>query len=172
MTMKVLRRQISSKDGDGFVQMKTEEAEDMWHAYNLIAAGDRVRTSTVRKVRCEFAVSCYQDARSKIRLNLNPQHWRTGSLPLSLSLGCTTTAVSLSVAASATEDNSKIAVAALFEQGIEGTTGYCCRCTPLVCACDGLIGKRWRTTRRPGIGWVQLLLATCDKACVIAYNNF
>ncbi len=63
--MKVLRRQISSKDGDGFVQMKTEEAEDMWHAYNLIAAGDRVRTSTVRKVRCEFAVSCYQDARSK-----------------------------------------------------------------------------------------------------------
>ncbi|CAN0230170.1 unnamed protein product, partial [Ectocarpus sp. 13 AM-2016] len=45
--MKVLRRQISSKDGDGFVQMKTEEAEDMWHAYNLIADGDRVRTSTV-----------------------------------------------------------------------------------------------------------------------------
>lgn len=50
--MKVLRRQISSKDGDGFVQMKTEEAEDMWHAYNLIADGDRVRTSTVRKVWC------------------------------------------------------------------------------------------------------------------------
>lgn len=49
--MKVLRRQISAKDGDGFVQMKTEEAEDMWHAYNLIFAGDRVRTSTVRKVQ-------------------------------------------------------------------------------------------------------------------------
>lgn len=48
--MRVLKRQISSKDGDGFVQMKTDEAEDMWHAYNLIAAGDRVRTSTVRKV--------------------------------------------------------------------------------------------------------------------------
>ena len=48
--MKVLRRQISSKDGDGVVQMKTEEAEDMWHAYNLITIGDRVRTSTVRKV--------------------------------------------------------------------------------------------------------------------------
>lgn len=49
--MKILRRQISAKDGDGVVQMKTEEAEDMWHAYNLIFAGDRVRTSTVRKVR-------------------------------------------------------------------------------------------------------------------------
>lgn len=49
--MKILRRQISAKDGDGVVQMKTEEAEDMWHAYNLILAGDRVRTSTVRKVR-------------------------------------------------------------------------------------------------------------------------
>lgn len=53
--MKVLQRQISSKDGDGFVRMKTEEAEDMWHAYNLITIGDRVRTSTVRKVR----VICY-----------------------------------------------------------------------------------------------------------------
>lgn len=52
--MKVLKRQISSKDGDGFVQMKTEEAEDMWHAYNLIADGDRVRTSTVRKVCTQF----------------------------------------------------------------------------------------------------------------------
>lgn len=52
--MKVLKRQISTKDGDGFVQMKTEEAEDMWHAYNLIMAGDRVRTTTVRKVQCSF----------------------------------------------------------------------------------------------------------------------
>lgn len=48
--MKILRRQISAKDGDGSVQMKTEEPEDMWHAYNLIAVDDRVRTSTVRKV--------------------------------------------------------------------------------------------------------------------------
>lgn len=70
--MKVLRRQISSKDGDGFVQMKTEEAEDMWHAYNLIAAGDRVRTSTVRKVRCEFAAN--YSVRCTHGVRLSPQH--------------------------------------------------------------------------------------------------
>lgn len=51
--MKVLKQQIGTKDSNGFVRMKTEESEDMWHAYNLIAAGDRVRTSTVRKV-CLF----------------------------------------------------------------------------------------------------------------------
>lgn len=87
--MKVLKRQISSKDGDGFVQMKTEEAEDMWHAYNLIAAGDRVRTSTVRKVRCEFAVNYRQDARSKATEPATES--RTGSLVVSrfrFVLGC------------------------------------------------------------------------------------
>lgn len=88
--MKVLKRQISSKDGDGFVQMKTEEAEDMWHAYNLIAAGDRVRTSTVRKVRCEFAVNYRQDAVAPMRLNPQTES-RTGSLVVSrfrFVLGC------------------------------------------------------------------------------------
>lgn len=27
-----------------------EEPEDMWHAYNLIAKGDNVRSTTIRKV--------------------------------------------------------------------------------------------------------------------------
>lgn len=27
-----------------------EESEDMWHAYNLIATGDLVKASTIRKV--------------------------------------------------------------------------------------------------------------------------
>ena len=27
-----------------------EEAEDMWHAFNLIAEGDAVRANTIRKV--------------------------------------------------------------------------------------------------------------------------
>lgn len=69
--MKVLKRQISSKDGDGFVQMKTEEAEDMWHAYNLIADGDRVRTSTVRKVCTRFSlkVSSWNSPLPLIALN-------------------------------------------------------------------------------------------------------
>ncbi|CAN0293174.1 unnamed protein product [Ectocarpus sp. 12 AP-2014] len=68
--MKVLRRQISSKDGDGFVQMKTEEAEDMWHAYNLIADGDRVRTSTVRKVVNESSTGSTTSKRVRLSLTI------------------------------------------------------------------------------------------------------
>lgn len=71
--MKVLKRQISSKDGDGFVQMKTEEAEDMWHAYNLIADGDRVRTSTVRKV-CRLLII---HSRCALEVQLYPSHVST-----------------------------------------------------------------------------------------------
>lgn len=33
------------------VTLMPEEPEDMWHAYNLIAEGDNVRSTTIRKVR-------------------------------------------------------------------------------------------------------------------------
>lgn len=68
--MKVLRRQISSKDGDGVVQMKTEEAEDMWHAYNLITIGDRVRTSTVRKLVNESSTGSTTSRRVRLSLTI------------------------------------------------------------------------------------------------------
>lgn len=32
------------------VSLIPEEAEDMWHAYNLISEGDLVTASTIRKV--------------------------------------------------------------------------------------------------------------------------
>lgn len=32
------------------VVLVPEDPEDMWHAYNLIAEGDQVRSSTIRKV--------------------------------------------------------------------------------------------------------------------------
>jgi stalled ribosome rescue protein Dom34 len=49
--MKLLKKQISEKDGAGSVLLRAEEPEDMWHIYNLILAGDSVKTTTVRKVR-------------------------------------------------------------------------------------------------------------------------
>jgi protein pelota len=30
--------------------MVPEEAEDMWHAYNIISIGDQIKASTIRKV--------------------------------------------------------------------------------------------------------------------------
>lgn len=31
-----------------------EESDDMWHAYNLIAPGDLIKASTIRKVKRSF----------------------------------------------------------------------------------------------------------------------
>ena len=36
------------RDHSGVVALLPEEAEDMWHIYNLIAVGDQIRASTVR----------------------------------------------------------------------------------------------------------------------------
>lgn len=46
-TMKQLQRKIE-RDRSGYVTLLPEEAEDMWHVYNLIAVGDQVRASTIR----------------------------------------------------------------------------------------------------------------------------
>lgn len=42
-----------------------EESEDMWHAYNLIAEGDNVTSSTFRKVQTESATG--SSTSSKVR---------------------------------------------------------------------------------------------------------
>ena len=51
-TMKLLHKNLE-KDGAGSIVMVPEETEDMWHVFNLIAEGDSVRASTVRKVTSE-----------------------------------------------------------------------------------------------------------------------
>jgi protein pelota len=47
--MRLLRKNIDRGSG-GELKLEPEEQEDMWHAYNLIAVGDSLRASTVRKV--------------------------------------------------------------------------------------------------------------------------
>jgi stalled ribosome rescue protein Dom34 len=48
--MKLVHKSLE-KDGVGSITLVPEETEDMWHAFNLIAEGDSVRASTIRKVR-------------------------------------------------------------------------------------------------------------------------
>ena len=43
-----LKHKDVQKDGTGRVKLYPEDEEDMWHAYNLINKGDRVRSTTVR----------------------------------------------------------------------------------------------------------------------------
>jgi protein pelota len=50
--MKLVQRSLE-KDNGGYLTLIPEEEEDMWHIYNLIAKGDSVRSSTIRKVTTE-----------------------------------------------------------------------------------------------------------------------
>ncbi|KAK8768020.1 hypothetical protein V5799_005196, partial [Amblyomma americanum] len=52
--MKLVHKYIE-KDGSGNVTLIPEEAEDMWHAYNLMSQGDSLKASTIRKVTTESA---------------------------------------------------------------------------------------------------------------------
>lgn len=66
--MKLLKRQISSKDGAGSVLLRPETPEDLWHAYNLLQKGDMVRCTTLRKVTKESSTG--STTSNKIRMNL------------------------------------------------------------------------------------------------------
>ena len=39
-----------AKDGSGSVTLYAEEPEDLWHVYNLIMVGDKLRATTIRYV--------------------------------------------------------------------------------------------------------------------------
>ena len=44
---------VAGASEPGHVKLIPENAEDMWHLYNLIAVGDRVQATTIRKVSFE-----------------------------------------------------------------------------------------------------------------------
>jgi protein pelota len=53
--MRLAKRNISERDGEGSVQLTCDIDEDMWHSYNLIAVGDELSAPTFRKVVKEGA---------------------------------------------------------------------------------------------------------------------
>ncbi|KAF6264488.1 Dom34 protein [Scenedesmus sp. NREL 46B-D3] len=55
------------KNGSGEVKIVAEEAEDMWHVFNLVREGDRVTGTTFRKVAKESGTGA-ESERVKIRL--------------------------------------------------------------------------------------------------------
>lgn len=52
------------------VTLVPEESEDMWHAYNLIAKGDSVRSTTIRKVQNETATGSSTSSRVRTTLTI------------------------------------------------------------------------------------------------------
>ncbi|TPX71037.1 hypothetical protein CcCBS67573_g06302 [Chytriomyces confervae] len=69
--MKLVRKNIDSKDGSGSVTLVAEEQEDMWHAYNLVLAGDSLKGSTIRRVVTESATGSTD--KSSVRITLTIQ---------------------------------------------------------------------------------------------------
>ena len=51
--------------------MTPDEPEDMWHAYNLISAGDSLRSTTVRKVTQESATGSSTSSRVRTMLTIS-----------------------------------------------------------------------------------------------------
>ncbi|KAL7580219.1 hypothetical protein ACA910_012964 [Epithemia clementina (nom. ined.)] len=69
--MKLLKKQISHKDGSGMVFLQLETAEDLWHAYNLVQIGDEVRCTTVRKVVKESSTGSTTSQKKRLMLTID-----------------------------------------------------------------------------------------------------
>lgn len=67
--MKLLSKDIE-KDNAGQVTLMPEEAEDMWHTYNLLQVGDSLRASTIRKVQTESSTGSVGSSRVRTTLTL------------------------------------------------------------------------------------------------------
>ena len=68
--MKLIKKQISAKDGSGTVLLRPDTTEDLWHAYNLLQIGDLVRCTTVRKVVKESATGSTQSQKKRMMLTI------------------------------------------------------------------------------------------------------
>ncbi|XP_075152876.1 pelota mRNA surveillance and ribosome rescue factor [Haematobia irritans] len=68
--MKLVSKNVD-KGGQGTVVLIPEESEDMWHAYNLIAEGDSVRSTTIRKVQNETATGSSTSSRVRTTLTIS-----------------------------------------------------------------------------------------------------
>lgn len=68
--MKQYKRMIDAKTSAGFVKLEAHDMEDMWHAYNLIAVGDIITSTTTRKVKSELASGSTESQRMRITLSV------------------------------------------------------------------------------------------------------
>lgn len=70
LNMKLVAR-CFERGGSGYVVLIAEDTEDMWHAFNLIRAGDNVKTTTFRKVQNESTTGSSTSMRIRTTLKIN-----------------------------------------------------------------------------------------------------
>jgi len=68
--MKVIHKSIEKGLG-GSIGLIPEENEDMWHVYNLVAIGDKIRASTFRKVVTETSTGSRDSKKVRLTLTLD-----------------------------------------------------------------------------------------------------
>ncbi|KAK8864233.1 mRNA surveillance protein pelota [Kwoniella newhampshirensis] len=67
--MKLVNKHVE-KDGSGYVTLRPEDDEDMWHVYNLISEGDHVRALAVRRVQTVSSTGSSDSYRVRTNLTL------------------------------------------------------------------------------------------------------
>ncbi len=67
--MKLFGKELD-KDSSGSLTIVPEDMEDMWHTYNLVAVGDKVRASTIRKVTTETSTGTSNSTRVRLTLTI------------------------------------------------------------------------------------------------------
>ena len=68
--MKIVKKNISAKDGSGTVMLRPETPEDLWHSYNLLKKEDLVRCTTVRKVIKESSTGSTTSSKKRLMLTI------------------------------------------------------------------------------------------------------
>ncbi|KZT20415.1 pelota [Neolentinus lepideus HHB14362 ss-1] len=71
--MKLVGKYIN-KEGSGYVTLRPEDDEDMWHLYNLIQEGDQVRAPAIRRVQNVTATGSTDSHRVRTSLTLVVTH--------------------------------------------------------------------------------------------------
>ena len=67
--MRLLKKDLDDANA-GSMTLKPEHKEDMWNAYNLVAAGDRVSAGTFRKLQKVSATGTTSNSRVKLTLTV------------------------------------------------------------------------------------------------------
>ncbi|CAJ0640236.1 13362_t:CDS:2 [Entrophospora sp. SA101] len=68
--MKLIGKHIE-KDRSGCVTLCPEEMEDMWHVYNLITVGDKLKATTLRRVQRENSTGTVDSQRIRLTLGIS-----------------------------------------------------------------------------------------------------
>ena len=68
--MRVVKKNISAKDGSGSIMLRPETPEDLWHSYNLLKTEDLVRCTTVRKVVKESSTGSTTSSKKRLMLTI------------------------------------------------------------------------------------------------------